>query len=188
MMRLPSFTLVLSGAALALVCGVGHAQSLPPVESVPRLEVPRYVGRWFELARLPNRFQEDCVGDVTADYTLESDASLTIVNRCRTQDGRWRSAEGHANQVPEVSSGARLKVNFLPRWMQWFPLGRGDYWVVMLDPQCRYAVVSEPSREFIWILSRTPTLDEPTYQGIVGRLQMAGYPVERLVRTPQTPR
>lgn len=176
-----------SRMALALVSAwfASTADAGPAVESVPKVDAQRYAGRWFEWARLPNRFQQDCVGDVTADYRLEPDASFQVINRCRTADGRWRVAEGRAITAPGVDSGAQLKVNFLPRWLQWFPLGRGDYWVVLLDPQYRYAVVSEPSREFIWMLSRTPTVDEALYQAILTRLQVAGYPVERLVRTPQ---
>jgi apolipoprotein D and lipocalin family protein len=188
-MRTSSPARHLAGVALACMACVAHpAKAVPPVESVPKVEVPRYAGRWFELARLPNRFQDRCVGDVTADYTQEPDASLTVLNRCRTAAGEWQSAEGRATRVPDVPSGAQLKVSFLPRWMQWFPLGRGDYWVVLLDPQYRYTVVSEPSREFLWILSRTPSLDDAIYQGILGRLQVAGYPVERLVQTPQSGR
>lgn len=172
------------GGGLLLACSL--AVALPPVESVASVDAQRYAGRWFELARLPNRFQTKCVGNVTADYAPNADGSIKVVNSCLTVDNVMTESEGRAVPVPGDHSGARLKVNFLPRWLQWFPLGRGDYWVVLLDPDYRYAVVSEPSREFMWILSRTPHIKPELFDSIVNRLQVSGYPVERLVRTSQS--
>ena len=171
--------------ALAGLLALNSLFAAPPVQSVPQVDLQRYAGTWYELARLPNRFQDQCAGDVTATYAPNPDGSVQVVNRCRKHDGEMSESEGRATPAPGVASNAQLKVSFLPGWLQWLRLGRGDYWVVMLDDDYRYAVVSEPGREYLWILSRTPTLDASTYDGIVDRLRLAGYPVDGLERTPQ---
>ena len=175
----------LSGAAtLAGLLALNAVFAAPPVTSEPKVDLARYAGTWYELARLPNRFQERCASDVTATYTPNPDGSVGVVNRCREGDGKIDRSEGRATPAPGVDSGAQLKVSFLPSWLQWFPLGRGDYWVVLLDAEYRYAVVSEPGREYLWILARAPSMDAAAYDSLVEQLRAAGYPVERLVRTP----
>jgi len=175
----------LSGAAtLAGLLFLNAVVAAPPVASVPKVDLSRYAGTWYELARLPNRFQERCTGDVTATYTPNADGSVGVVNRCRESSGKYQVSEGRATPAPGVDSGAQLKVSFLPSWLQWFPLGRGDYWVVLLDPEYRYSVVSEPSREYLWILARAPVMEPAVYDSLVEQLRALGYPVERLVRTP----
>ena len=176
-----------AGAALVIAAiAQGAAVAAPPVQSVPKVDLERYAGTWYELARLPNRFQAQCAGDVSATYTPNGDGSLGVVNRCRKANGDIDSIEGRATPAPGEASGAKLKVSFLPSWLQWFPLGRGDYWIVMLDPEYRYAVVSEPSREYLWILARSPMMDPPAYDAIVDQLRGGGYPVDQLVRTPHS--
>jgi len=175
----------LSGAVtLAGLLALNAVFAAPPVTSVPKVDLARYAGTWYELARLPNRFQERCTGDVTATYTPNPDGSVGVVNRCRESSGKYQVSEGRATPAPGVDTGAQLKVSFLPSWLQWFPLGRGDYWVVLLDPEYRYSVVSEPGREYLWILARAPSMDAAVYDSLIEQLRAAGYPVERLVRTP----
>ena len=176
--RLTGITAIAGLLALSVVFAA------PPVQSVPKVDLGKYAGTWYELSRLPNRFQEKCVGDVTATYTPNADGSVAVLNRCRMNNGEITRSAGVATAAKDDESGARLKVSFLPHWLQWFPLGRGDYWVVMLDPAYRFAVVSEPSREYMWVLSRTPSMDPGAYEAIVEELRAGGYPVERLVRTP----
>jgi len=174
-------------AVAASVVTLGTVFAAPPVESVGQVDLQRYSGTWYELARRPNRFQEHCEGDVTASYQPLKDGSIEVLNRCRQKNDKWEESHGRAVKASGSDSGAKLKVSFLPNWLRWVPMGRGDYWVVMLDPDYRFAVVSEPSREYLWVLSRTPTLDAAEYDGIIGSLRTQGYPVDRLVRTPQTP-
>lgn len=171
---------------LAAWLALGAAVAAPPVQSVPKVDFARYAGTWYELARLPNRFQEQCAGDVSATYSPNPDGSMGVVNRCRKANGDIDRIEGRATLAAGDTSGAKLKVSFLPSWLQWFPLGRGDYWVVMLDPDYRYAVVSEPGREYLWILARTPAMDAPAYEALVEQLRSGGYPVDQLVRTPHS--
>ncbi len=170
--------------AVALLLAAPMACAAAPVESVPRLDLGRYAGLWYELARLPNRFQASCATDVTATYTPLEGGAMDVLNRCRERSGEVREARGRAFPAPGRDSGARWELSFLPSWLQWVPFGRGDYWIVLLDPDYLYAVVSEPTREFLWILSRSPSVDPVAYQRILEQLQRAGYPVEKLQRTP----
>lgn len=156
------------------------------VRSVPRVDVQRYVGSWFEVARFPNWFQGTCVGDVTANYEALDDGTLKVTNRCRESQGRVNMAEGIATPASGDTTGARLKVSFLPGWLRWVPWDGGDYWVVMLDDDYRWAVVSEPTREYLWVLSRTPKLDPALYERIVNQLRRDGYDVDKLLPTLQT--
>lgn len=174
-------SLAVASVALALAAG----QDAPPVRSVTSLDAQRYSGTWYELARLPNSFQAKCEGNVTATYQPTGSGAIKVINRCRAADSTFAVSVGRATPVKGDDSGAKLKVSFLPTWLRWMPVGRGDYWVVMLDADYRYAVVSEPSREYLWILSRTPQMDGALYDGIVARLRADGYPVNRLVQTPQ---
>ena len=178
--RLPTvLTLAIAAGAVAL----GVATAGPPVQPVDRLDLARYAGTWYELARLPNAAQARCVADATATYRPLDDGSLKLIRRCREPDERWGVAVGRA--VAGDATGARLRVNYLPDWLAWWPSAHDDHWVVLLDEEYRYAVVSDPGRKTLWILSRTPQLHVHTYRDIVERLRVLKYPVDRLVTTPQ---
>ena len=151
---------------------------LPPLEAVPNVELERYLGTWYEIASYPQRFQEGCTG-TTATYSLRSDGEIDVLNKCRkgALDGPEDVAEGRARVVDRTSK-AKLEVSFFgPFW--------GDYWIIDLGPGYEYAVVGHPSRDYLWILSRTPTLDGDTYQGILTRLEEKGYTLELLQKTLQ---
>ena len=126
------------------------------MQSVPSVDVQRYAGQWFEQTRLPNFFQSGCLGDVVVNYRVQSDASIEVVNRCRESNNKINQVQGRAVAASGDTSGARLKVSFLPSWLQWVPFTQGDYRVVLLDVDYRYAVVSEPSRKYMWVSSRAP--------------------------------
>lgn len=163
----------------AIVVGCATTTSrhgLPPLATVAHVDLARYSGTWFEIASFPQRFQAGCVAS-RADYTQAADGTVTVVNRCRDRrlDGPERTVTGTA-RVVDPATNAKLAVTF-----QW-PF-RGDYWIVDLDPDYRWAVVGHPSRDYLWILSRTPHLDGPTYTAILGRLQQQGYETARLDRT-----
>jgi apolipoprotein D and lipocalin family protein len=119
-----------------------------PLQTVAKVDLSRYVGRWYEIARYPNRFEKNCVADVTADYSLRSDGKITVVNSCLERDGKLNQSKGTA-KVVDPATNAKLKVTFF--WPFY-----GDYWIIGLDPEYRFAVVSEPDRRYLWILSRTP--------------------------------
>lgn len=169
---------------LVFLLGAGCASTttarlhLPRLQTVPHVDLARYVGTWFEIASFPQRFQRGCTA-TTATYTLRDDGQIDVVNRCRegTPDGPEKVARGRA-RVADPSTSAKLEVSFFrPFW--------GDYWIVDLGADYEYAVVGHPGRDYLWILSRTPTMDPELYASIVQRLQGQGYETDRLQRTTQ---
>ncbi len=168
-----------------LVCSVtSHAQALPPVQTIASLDVPRYMGTWFELAKFPNVFQRKCVSNTRAVYTLNVDNTVQVLNRCRIQDGSAIEALGQAKQMGNATSPV-LKVRFAPEWLGWLPLVWGDYWVIDLDDQYQLAAVSDAKREYLWVLSRSPKIDQARYAALLQRLKQQGFDVDKLEVTPQ---
>ncbi len=170
--------------AFAMVAALGCTPTtterlgLGELQTVPGVELGRYVGTWYEIANFPQRFQEGCTG-TTATYSLREDGEIDVVNRCRkgSLEGEEDSARGRA-RVVDVVTKAKLEVSFFrPFW--------GAYWIIDLGREYEYAVVGHPSRDYLWILSRAPTLAQETYDAIVGRLAAQGYETGRLVRTLQ---
>ena len=166
-------------AALALAAGAVSAAA--PLATVGDVDLARYAGQWHEVAKYPNRFQKQCVSDTTATYALRDDGKVAVVNRCRTRDG-FDEVSGVARRVDGRTD--RLEVSFLPAALRWLPIGWGDYWVIELAPDYRYAVVGEPSRQYLWVLSRTPVLSPEDRRSIEARLPAHGYDATRLVYSP----
>ncbi len=157
-------------------------QDDPPPATVASVDLDRYAGRWFEIARFPNRFQRQCVSDVTATYTLTPDGRVDIVNRCREEDGTVAEARGVA-RTASPDSNARLQVRFAPAFLSFLPFVWGDYWVIDLSDDYTTAVVGSPDRQSLWLLARTPAVGEPVYQRLVAAAARQGYPVDGLERT-----
>jgi apolipoprotein D and lipocalin family protein len=162
-------------AALGLACH-HPALALHPVEEV---DLDRYAGRWYEISSIPQRFQEGCVA-TTATYAPLEDGGLQVINECRdgSFDGELRSAEAIAWRADPEGRSGRLKVQFF------WPF-RADYWILALDPDYRFAVVGHPSRDYLWILSRTPALDPARYAMLLSHVEAQGFDASRLVLTPQ---
>ena len=176
------FTVIIAHLVALAGCATTSTQrlELPALEAVERVDLDRYVGTWFEIANFPQRFQRGCTG-TTATYTVRSDGDIDVLNQCRegSLDGDLRSGLGRA-RVMDRKTNAKLQVSFFrPFW--------GDYWIIDLDDDYQYAVVGHPSRDYLWILSRTPTMAETTYRSILGRLVNLGYDTSQLVRTQQVP-
>ncbi len=157
-------------------------QNHGPMQTVATLDVQRYLGRWYEIAKFPNRFQKQCASDTSADYALRPDGSLSVLNQCRLASGEWESALGQARQ-PQGAWSAKLQVRFAPAWLSFLPFVWGDYWIVDLDHQYGLVAVSEPRREYLWILSRTRTVEPSRYAALLGRLQEMGLDTARLEKT-----
>lgn len=177
---------------LALCASVAQASDPAPLESLPALDVPGYMGTWYQVALFPNRFQKQCVSDTTATYRTQADGSVTVLNRCRRADGRWDEAQGVARPVGTLSQGtltpAQLEVSFLPSILRWLPVGWGKYWVIQRADDGRYAVISEPSRDYLWVLSRQPQLSSDDEAAIRARLQAQGFAdLSRWSAHPQNP-
>jgi apolipoprotein D and lipocalin family protein len=165
----------------ALVLAGSAAAQAPPLPVVAALDISRYVGTWHEIARYPNFFERMCVRDVTADYSLNVDATIKVVNACRKADGERTEAAGVARMV---TPPAKLQVRFAPGWLAFLPFVWADYWVVDLAEDYSYAVVGEPSREYLWILARSPAMDDVQYAKVTARLPALGYDPARLIRNP----
>lgn len=155
------------------------ASASEPVRSVPELDISRYAGHWHEIGHLPVFFQRGCAGDITASYTLRDDGLVGVVNACRTEDGDHDSSEGVARLVP--GHPGRLEVRFAPDWLSWLPMVWADYWVVDLDPGYQWAVVGSPNRKYLWILSRTPTMEKALFEQIKARAEKMGYDLKPMV-------
>lgn len=172
-------------ASLLLAACLSHASpaaqvtGLAPLQALPGLEVPPYMGTWYQVALFPNRFQSQCVSDTTATYRQLPSGSVEVTNRCRMADGRMDDAVGRARPVGTLRGTtlvpAQLEVSFLPEWIRWLPVGWGSYWVIQLAPDGRYAVVSEPTRQYLWVLSRTPQLTPDDETAIRSRLIEQGF-------------
>lgn len=152
---------------------------------VAAVDLQRYAGLWYEQAHLPLWFQRQCVSDTTAQYTLQPDGRIGVVNRCRARDGSFDEVRGEARRVDGSSS--QLEVRFAPAWLSWLPLVWGDYRVIALDDGYGWAMVGSPDRRYLWILSRTPQLDPGTMQRLVERARAMGYPMDKLIDTPHGP-
>ncbi len=157
-------------------------QAQAPLQAIERLDVDRYLGRWYEIARTPNLFQQKCASDISADYALSAGGSLRVVNRCRTVQGELIEAIGEARRVGATDS-AQLQVRFAPAWLSWLPWVWGDYWVIDLDSDYQLVAVSEPQRRYLWVLARQPQVDQPAYDALLARLQHKGFDLGRLQRT-----
>jgi apolipoprotein D and lipocalin family protein len=169
---------LLIALAVGFVSLTAAASDRRPLEVVRSVDLDRYLGTWYEIASYPAWFQRDCTA-VTAEYGLREDGLISVVNSCRkgSLEGKLKQSKGRAKVVDETTN-AKLKVSFFgPFW--------GDYWIIDLDPDYRWVVVGVPSRKYLWILSRTPTIDEVLYQEIVGRLPAVGYDPALLNRTKQ---
>ncbi len=142
------------------------------LEVVPRVELSKYLGKWYEIARLPFRFEEGC-SDTTATYSLSEDG-ISVLNEC-IKNGKVKQAKGKAKVVDKVS-GAKLKVTFF------WPFS-ADYWIIGLGKDYDYAVVGAPSRKYLWILSRTPKMDDALFSQLVEFVKSRGFNVDKLIRT-----
>jgi apolipoprotein D and lipocalin family protein len=151
---------------------------------VPTLDLQRYAGTWYEIARLPNPFQKKCAHSVVVHYAVRGDGRLDVVNECREMDGSLSRAAGVARLADPQGPPSRLKVRFAPAFLSFLSAVWGDYWVIDLAPDYTWAVVGEPKGQYLWILSRSPRMPEPLYAELLGRAARF-YDVSRVVRTEQ---
>jgi len=171
----------LAGALLAFSGALHAAEPLPTIAS---LDVPRYMGTWYEIAKFPNWFQKKCVSNTRANYLLRSDGTVQVTNRCKMASGEIDEAIGSARQIGPATS-PKLQVRFAPAWLSLIPAVWGDYWVVALEDNYQWVAVSEPGRQYLWILSRTPRMEPKAYAGLLLRLAALGLDVQKLEVTAQ---
>ena len=172
------FLLVLSVSALA------QAKDKPALQSVANVDLKRYAGKWYEIAKYPNKFQKQCVANTTANYTIKENGRIEVRNECILKDGKTETAIGEG-KIDDKKTNSNLKVRFAPGALSWLPFVWANYWIIDLDKDYEYVAIGEPKRNYFWILSRKPTLDDANYQNILRRAEAMGFDPTRVERSPQ---
>lgn len=147
-----------------------------PLEVVPQIDLQKYLGKWFEIAHLPFRFEAGCSG-ITATYALNADGTVSVLNEC-IKNGKVKTAKGKA-KVVDRNTGAKLKVSFFRPFY-------GDYWIIKLGENYDYSVVGTPNRRYLWVLSRTPQMDDKLYAQLTAFAESKGFDVNKLIKTSHT--
>ena len=161
----------------SLSCTKTNSQMIDQT-TVKELDLNRYLGKWYEIARFPHSFEKDLVG-VTATYSLRDDGKIKVLNQGykNTLDGELSVAEGKA-KIPNKQEPAKLKVSFF--WIFY-----GDYNVLELDENYQYVMIGSSTDKYFWILSRTPQMDSATYEMLLEKARKRGYNLDKLVKVPQ---
>ncbi len=143
------------------------------LEVVPHVELEKYLGKWYEIAHLPFRFEDGCT-DITATYSLSKNGNVSVLNEC-LRDGKLKQAKGKA-KIVDKNTGAKLKVSFF------WPFS-ADYWIIGLGKEYDYAVVGTPNRKYLWILNRTPQMDDKLFSQLIESAKSKGLDLNRLIKT-----
>lgn len=171
--------------AVSLVATLaGCAASNADLPTQAGVDLKQYTGIWYEQARLPNRFQKGCAGDVRADYVLLPDGTLGVTNQCRTKDGGTEVAEGvgRLSKAADPRDPARLEVRFAPDWTSWLPMVWGDYWIIRLEGDYDYSLVGTPDRKYLWVLSREKQADPEVVSRLLDYAGTLAFPVAQVLR------
>jgi apolipoprotein D and lipocalin family protein len=162
---------------MTMVAAAADAKTRP-LDVVPYVDLQRYVGTWYEIATIPQRFEKGCVG-VTAEYSLRKNGEIQVVNTCiqDTLEGKVRRARGKA-WVVDSRTNAKLKVRFF------WPFA-GAYWIIGLDSDYQWAIVGHPARTYLWILSRSPQIDDALYRDLLRLTADKGYDLTKIKKTLQ---
>jgi apolipoprotein D and lipocalin family protein len=162
-------------------------QEIAPLATISSLDLKRYEGQWYELAKFPNRFQSMCVRATSAQYSINNEG-VSVLNQCVNDKGLVVQVLGQARPVGVVQAGqlqpAKLEVAFAPSWLRWLPVVWGNYWVVALDPDYQWSLVSEPKREFAWVLARNNQLTPSQKEAVLQALRVNGLDEKKLEWTP----
>ena len=159
-------------------------KKLNALETVASVDLKQYSGKWFEIARYPNKFQKQCVGNTTATYTIKNNDKIELLNQCLKKDGLIDDAKGDA-RIVDRKSNAKLEVRFAPKFLSFISAVWGDYWIIDLDEKYKYVAIGDPKREYFWILAREAKMDDATYQNILRRAEAKGFNPAKVIKTPQ---
>lgn len=189
--NLPKAGLTLAKIAVggAVLIGLGavtmaYAQS-KSLNTVDKIELDRYLGVWYEVARKPMYFQNQCDRDVSATYTLNENGNVTVDNRCYSKDGKLKQSIGEAF-VQNAPFNSKLKVSFLPEAVRWLPVGRGSYWILKIDDHYQTVLVGEPRRKYMWVLSRSAQVDQAIVKEYLEYAKSLGYDLSDIIHTKHT--
>jgi apolipoprotein D and lipocalin family protein len=156
-------------------------KEMPVVE---KIELNKYLGKWYEIARKPFLFQNKCYSNVSAKYSLNENANINVDNSCYSKDGKLLQAIGEAF-TQNAPFNSKLKVSFLPKAIRFLPIGRGDYWILKINDNYQTVLVGVPSRKYMWILSRSQNLDEIVVQDYLDYAKEIGFDVSDIIMTKQ---
>ncbi len=168
-------------ATMFFLSNIIFAQKSQPVP-VDYVDLAKYAGLWYEIAKIPNRFQKHCVSGTTAQYALRDDGRINVINSCIDEDGKIDLAEGLA-RIIDTKTNAKLEVSFFSI-LGWRPFW-GDYWIIGLDEDYKWAIVGTPNRKYGWILSRSQQLDTETIEKLFQILKVQGYNLKDFVMSKQ---
>lgn len=172
---------ILTALVLSLLGQVSALASEP--DTVPDFELERYLGRWYQIALFPNRFQKKCRGETRAEYA-RVDGKLQVSNFCADAAGKTMQVVGEARLNRDYNDPARLEVRFAPAWLGWLDVVWGDYWVLAIDEAYTAVIVGSPDRDYLWILARTNQLSRASYQQLLDVATSQGYDLSRLELEP----
>ena len=178
------FLISLSAFFTDVSAQTNNSQNSNMVQTVASVDLKRYSGKWFEIARYPNKFQKNCVGNTTATYTQKENGKIEVLNECLKKDGTKINARGEA-RIVDKQTNAKLEVRFAPGFLSFISAVWGDYWIIELEENYQYAVIADKKREYFWILSRTAEMSDATYQTILRRAEQQGFNPAKVIKTPQ---
>jgi apolipoprotein D and lipocalin family protein len=166
-------------------CASSRAASDARLTTEQNVDLSRYAGVWYEQARLPNRFQTDCVGEVRAEYSLQDNGTIRVMNQCVKKDRSQKEAkaEGRLSKRFIPPDTARLEVRFAPGWLSWSPSVWGDYWIIKLEGDYEYSLVGTPDRKYLWVLSRARNADQAAVNKLLEYAGTQGFPVQQVIKT-----
>lgn len=176
------YTLIIAVTIMPLLGNIALGDETGGIKTVPSVDINKYMGKWYEIARIPNSFQKKCIGNVTANYTLRADGKVEVLNTCLEEDGKTDSAKGIA-KIVDKETNAKLKVSFFSIFG--IHLFWGNYWILYLDEGYENAVVGDPSRKYGWILSRKTKLTPEELKPLYKTLEENGYKPGNFVPTEQ---
>lgn len=159
--------------------------SRPAPATIETLDLTRYLGTWYEIARLPMRHEPADYTDISATYSLNPDGSIRVQNRAFDGEGRLQESIGVARPV-DPSDPGKLEVSFLPEGLRWIPFTRGAYWILRLDPEYRSALVGSPDYDYLWLLHREPVMDAAGRDDYLATARELGYRLDALIETPHS--
>ncbi|WP_174492503.1 lipocalin family protein [Acinetobacter sp. Marseille-Q1623] len=173
--------LLIGGVIVLASAALVHAGN-DDIPTVQQVDLNKYLGEWHEIARKPLYFQKMCDYNVTANYSLNSNGNVQVDNKCFDKNGKLNQSIGEAF-VQNTPKNSKLKVSFLPSIIRWLPIARGDYWILKLDENYQTALVGTPNKKYLWVLSRTPQLDQSILDEYLNYAKTLGYELNDIIYT-----
>lgn len=178
-------SLILTALTIALVVGLAQLKVTArekTLEIVDGFDVKRYAGTWYEIARLPNWFERNCSGNISATYSVQADGTISVSNQCLKKQGGNELANGIALVKDPKSKIGHLRVTFAPKWLRMLPFVWADYCVLYLDDNYKFALIGEPQRKYLWILAREQTIEKAQFDKMLQLALKQGFDLSKLVR------